>query len=267
MLCFSWLDRYLLISTFLRIILTDQQCGKLTRKAKFIEAGEKVKYSWPWMGSLGFKNGEDWVHKCGVSLVSQYEVITAAHCALDHEVLQKIAEGQLLVRLGNNNLSSNDTENIQEMSVQTMSVHPHYMSGFYHDLSILTFSSPVRITDTVNAVCLPLKPSIREALDDKGLVVTGWGEAGEKERELNQLIVKVFSNEICNLEYQNAPKETKRRYFPKNFTNNIFCTGDFTGISIGSTCNGDSGGPAIFHLKKVREAFKKKKIPNYGKSP
>lgn len=233
----------------------DQQCGKIAKNANFIQKGEKVDYPWPWMGSLGYMNGNKWTHLCGASLVSQFHALTAAHCALYPTVLQKIVEGTLLVRLGNNNISSSDTEKTQKMNVQTMSVHPQYSSGFDHDLSILTFTTAVQMTDTTNTVCLPTEPSHREDLDGRGLVITGWGQPSENEGTLSGLIVKVYNNDICTLQYQNAPIFIKRKYLPRNFTDNIFCTGDFIGTFRGSTCHGDSGGPAISYEEQVNSTY------------
>ena len=232
--------------------LADQQCGKIAKKSTFINQGQRVKHAWPWMGSLGYLSGEKWNHLCGASLVSSYHAVTAAHCALDPTVLKKTAEGRLLVRFGNNNISSTKTENTQKVNVQTIAVHPNYSGGFYHDLSVLTFSSQVTMSDFVNTICLPTQSTDREDLDGKGLVVTGWGNAEEKGGILYRLIVEVYNNKICNQEYQHAPVKTKNQYFPNEFTDDIFCTGDFTGTFTGSTCHGDSGGPAISFVKQVK---------------
>ena len=209
------------------------------------------------MGSLGYWDSVTpiWHHICGTSLVSSYQAVTAAHCLLysdpDLNVLQKLSEGKLMVRFGDNNISSSQTENTQIVRVQSMTIHPGYFGAFYHDLSVLSFSSQVAISDFVSPVCLPKNTTVREDLDGKGLVITGWGDGKENGGALYKLIVKVYSNDICSQEYGRANKLDKKRYFSRDFTDDIFCTGDFTGIFTGSTCHGDSGGPLITFVKKV----------------
>jgi V8-like Glu-specific endopeptidase len=36
---------------------------------------------WPWMASIGYMEGNEWVHQCGSTLISQNTFLTAAHCA------------------------------------------------------------------------------------------------------------------------------------------------------------------------------------------
>ena len=246
---------YIVFCTFCEISSTDQKCGKISNKATFIKQGQSVNHAWPWMGSLGYLTGDNvWTHLCGTSLVSSYQAVTAAHCSLHSDpnisVLQKLSEGKLMVRFGDNNISSSRTENTQIVRVQSMAIHPGYL-GFYHDLSVLSFSSEVAMSDFVSPVCLPKNPTMRDDLDGKGLVITGWGDGKQNGGALYKLIVKVYSNGFCTQVYASASKLTKKRYFPRGFIDDIFCTGDFSGIFTGSTCHGDSGGPLITFVEEV----------------
>ena len=38
---------------------------------------------WPWMASLGYWSAGHWNHKCGATLISQTQFITAAQCVRD----------------------------------------------------------------------------------------------------------------------------------------------------------------------------------------
>lgn len=62
----------------------DDECG-ISSDTNFIVGpandGEKNPVGvWPWMSTIGFYNGEEWIHKCGATLISNNKFITAAHC-------------------------------------------------------------------------------------------------------------------------------------------------------------------------------------------
>ena len=40
----------------------------------------------PWMASIGLYNGEDWLHTCVGSLITNTHILTAAHCFATIEI-------------------------------------------------------------------------------------------------------------------------------------------------------------------------------------
>ena len=63
------------------MILDSGECGvRVDDQIVFRVATSSEAGYWPWMGSLGYWSGEEWIHKCGTTLISQIYFITAAHC-------------------------------------------------------------------------------------------------------------------------------------------------------------------------------------------
>ena len=76
----------------------------------------------PWMASIGVYDRRGvWRHQCGGSLITNYYVLTAAHC------LDNVGQ-QLRMRLGNENLDTR-TENEVERLVAEYFQHPDFRSG------------------------------------------------------------------------------------------------------------------------------------------
>ena len=76
----------------------------------------------PWMTSLGvFETDRDgqrvWSHQCGGSLITNYFVLTAAHCFNLAEIYLSLPEDQRYkMRLGNSNLNSGFETDNEEVS-------------------------------------------------------------------------------------------------------------------------------------------------------
>ena len=70
---------------------------------------------WPWACSVGFFEGSTWSHKCGGSLITYRDVITAAHCAEKFD----INKWKMFVRCGDFNLvETEDDKNSQTSEVR-----------------------------------------------------------------------------------------------------------------------------------------------------
>ena len=67
----------------------DDVCGRpiennVPRIEVTIDPDNNPSGTWPWMGSIGYySNSENWVHKCGSSLITKEYALTAAHCKPD----------------------------------------------------------------------------------------------------------------------------------------------------------------------------------------
>lgn len=84
---------------------------------------------------------------CGGSLISETEILTAAHCT------QGKRPSRIKVIVGENNIT--DQEQIK-LEVAEVLIHPLYNnSTFNNDFSILRLASPLSYSSRISPVCLP----------------------------------------------------------------------------------------------------------------
>ncbi|XP_034040936.1 chymotrypsin A-like [Thalassophryne amazonica] len=200
-------------------------CGRpaippvITGYSRIVNGEEAVPHSWPWQVSLQDYTG---FHFCGGSLISEYWVVTAAHCNVrtSHRVI-----------LGEHDRSSN-SESIQVMKVDKVFKHPKYNSyTINNDILLIKLASPAQMNMRVSPVC------VAEAGDSypggMKCVTTGWGltryNASNTPPRLQQAALPLLTNENCS------------RYWGNKITNLMICAG----ASGASSCMGDSGGPLV----------------------
>jgi len=61
----------------------------LSRTQYVYNAQNTDQSNWPWMATLGYWEDTVWVHTCGATLISEYHVLTAAHCLKDKDKLDR----------------------------------------------------------------------------------------------------------------------------------------------------------------------------------
>jgi len=162
---------------------------------------------------------------CGGTLISNTEVLTAAHCTE--------GGGTNYVVLGEHDLTANDGENV--VQVCGIKDHPDYNSATTnYDFSILTLCSPVTYTSSVRPACLPSSAS--NNYDNVEAVVSGWGttsSGGSQPDVLMEATVNTMSNAQCG--------GSTTDYRPSQITDQMMCAA-FSGRD---SCQGDSGGPLV----------------------
>ncbi|XP_030639937.1 chymotrypsin-like protease CTRL-1 [Chanos chanos] len=219
-----------LLSCF-ALLATSLGCGVPTIKPqvsgynKIVNGENAVSGSWPWQVSLQESSG---FHFCGGSLISQYWVVTAAHC--------RVVAGRHYVVLGEHNRGSN-AESVQRMRIARAITHPYYNSqNFNNDITLLRLSSPAQITSRVSPVCLAT--STTSIPSGTRCVTTGWGRTGTTSSPniLQQTALPLLSPAQC------------RQYWGQNrITEAMICAGA-SGVS---SCQGDSGGPLVCENRGV----------------
>ncbi|XP_063705348.1 trypsin-3-like [Culicoides brevitarsis] len=185
-------------------------------KGQRIVGGEQITINQrPFQVSLNY-NG---YHYCGGSILNEYTILTAAHCAQNHVSYYKVRAG-----------SSSKNEGGQLVQVSTIINHPRYGSnGYDSDVAIMKLSEPLRFSAEVQPI--KLAPRGYQVGDGDTVVVSGWGalaSGGSSPMYLYQVAVPTVNQQVC----ANA-------YGASSITNTMICAG----LGGKDSCQGDSGGP------------------------
>lgn len=161
-------------------------------------------------------NGQ--LSNCGGSIISQYHILTAAHCVID-----VVYADDVTVRSG----STHSNYGGVVSSVSDIIIHEQYSDApwYMNDIAIVVLSAPLRFDSRTQKISLPRSPV---TVGDDGYI-SGWGEintVGQVPQDLRGVWSKVVDPSTCQA-YQNEKDEN-------------FCAQSTSGDNV---CSGDSGGP------------------------
>lgn len=176
-----------------------------------------------------------WGRICGAVLINKHQALTAAHC------LQNVESCNATLRIvaGLHNLKQ--PNNTQTVIMKSYANHPDYNksefgASFANDIGIVTFASPLSMTDNVKAIAWNQNENVT-FLGDL-CVISGFGVNSKKEQE--NILQKVTSRAISEEECQNRMEKVKNVIIHSGH----ICTQGFSS----AVCPGDSGGPlTCFH--------------------
>ncbi|XP_046997816.1 serine protease snake-like isoform X1 [Schistocerca americana] len=203
-------------------------------KLPLIVGGEKtVVGEFPHMAAIGYQNDGTLAWNCGGSLISEYYVLTAAHCTHSGK------GPPVIVRLGELNLKRDD-DGAHPVDYRIVDIvrHPEYKPpSKYNDIALLRLSDRVHFNKFLRPACL----YTHDTFSVNKTVATGWGriDYAEKPSEtLLKVVLDIIDNKVCNNLWQSGVKISS---LPRGIAPSMMCAGVLSGGK--DTCQGDSGGP------------------------
>jgi len=184
----------------------------------------------PWQVGLIYRptDNSDYASQfCGGSIISSWEIVTAAHCVVVEGVVDPPADIGVVV--GTATLSTTQRTGL---AVSSIVVHPSYNEAtFDNDVAVLRLAAPIAMTPGLHE-SIALASSI--VSDGTSALITGWGNTsttGESyPTQLKKATVSTVSDAVCNTAY------------PAGITVNTMLCATGPGFTTDS-CQGDSGGP------------------------
>ncbi|KAJ0173208.1 hypothetical protein K1T71_011384 [Dendrolimus kikuchii] len=214
---------------------TTVECGVASSGANalIIHGDEYLRGDWPWVVALFKKNKQNLMFICSGTLVSEWHVISAAHCLFLREVVTKTSE--VLVKVGAHDLDDVTDDIAKNIYVAKATAHDAYdPNTLKNDIIVLTLQKKVVYNNYIRPVCLwnEDQTDLDQIVKKRG-VVAGWGgnEFGEAGRgKPRKASLPVVSWDTC---------KASREEFHKLTSATTLCAGDRNGTG---PCNGDSGG-------------------------
>ncbi|KAL3875622.1 hypothetical protein ACJMK2_033554 [Sinanodonta woodiana] len=190
----------------------------------------------PWQAAIriisNFLNIRVTSHWCGGTILSEYWILSAAHCFRKHR------KYEIAVRAGDYNNKVND-DHEQEFAIDLLITHERYDDDTVdYDIALIKIQPKdgrgIVFNDYVQPACLPESSTEYEA--GMNCHISGWGKMfNEYPNILQSAMIPIISESVCNIAYKGE------------LTPRMFCAGYLSGRV--DSCSGDSGGPFVCDMQ------------------
>uniref|UniRef100_W8B4R8 Serine protease snake n=2 Tax=Ceratitis capitata TaxID=7213 RepID=W8B4R8_CERCA len=223
-----------------RIFRNDEETSADANDSEFDGRVLATPGEYPHMTALGFeRDDKTYDYKCGGSLISEYFVITAAHCT------NITSEVPTIARIGETNLMVNkDNPGPQIFGISSIYTHPRYDGvTYYNDIALLLLNGSVEFTEFVR----PIRLWTQSDLPLATAFAMGYGAtsfARAPTQRLTDFNLTIVGNDDCN---RRLPQLDE---VPRGIIESQVCAQDF--VMQRDTCQGDSGGPLQYNIRGKR---------------
>lgn len=224
-------------------VLAQEPTPTPEEEPRIVGGGPASPGDWPWQVALIRSNADvinypnDFYYKqfCGGSILTDYWIITAAHCVTEDDGTQTLA-GSIDIVVGLYDLET-PASGYQRIDVSQIIRHPLYnTNNLDNDIALIRLSTPITLGgsgETATAI-VNLPSSSIGSLTGINAWVTGWGRIDPPflyDTELYEVEVPIISNATCSLYWG-------------GITAGNLCAGNGDGRD---SCFGDSGGPLVIN--------------------
>ncbi|XP_031631934.1 serine protease Hayan-like [Contarinia nasturtii] len=198
----------------------------------------------PWMAALGYNDNYKISFGCGGTIISEYYIMTAAHCCAGRYP-------PVLVRVGKVSLNDVYTDETRATNyyIKSITRHPSYsVMTKKNDIALLELTLKIAFSNAIRPACL--YTNIEDVDTATKLIVTGWGNTNpnreSQSNDLRKIAVNTKPLNECNRTYLNYNILVNLASFRDGIDPGQYCAFDPAGEK--DSCQGDSGGPLQYIL-------------------